>query len=288
MSARACTSEARASALSLGLSSFGTSGTASRIVLDSDLDRRLQRMRRGVVSSARLIQEDLTDGGFRFRVAFITLTYRPGCCWCARHVADLLACYRKWCKRRGVKFRYVWVLELTQAGVPHYHIAAWLPRGLTPPLPDKAGWWPHGMTQAKWARSPVGYLAKYASKGADGRLPKDARLWGCGGMSAEARLLRCWVMAPRWLRRLVPAGNVFRRLKCGWWEDSTARYRYRCPFDFDPVAREVVERGFTTDDVVPELDWRSVFCGEFWWDESEDSSHLLWVEGRSSPVMLPV
>ena len=132
------------------------------------------------------------------------------------------------------------------------------------------------MTQAKWARSPVGYLAKYASKGADGRLPRDARLWGCGGMSAKSRALRCWSLAPRWIRRVVSAGSAFKRLRCGWWEDSTARIRFRCPWSFDKQTRVVIERSWTTDDVVFEIDWGRVFCGVWDWPESEDKSRVRW------------
>jgi hypothetical protein len=271
---------------SLGLSSFDTSLTG-RIALDPDIDRRLQKMRRGVICSAKIIQDEMTEAEESFRVAFITLTYRPGVSWESMHIADLVQRYRMWCKRRGIAFRYVWVLELTRAGVPHYHIAAWLPRGITPPLPDKAGWWPHGMTQAKWARSPVGYLAKYASKGADGSLPRDARLWACGGMSAKARALRCWSLAPRWLRRVVERGSVFKRLRCGWWEDKSARIRFRTPWDFDKVTRTCVERAWTTDDIVYEMDWGRVFCGVFDFPDSEDRNRLRWVgTDNSTPVFI--
>ena len=43
------------------------------------------------------------------------------------------------------------------------------------PKADKQGWWRHGMTNTVPARSPVGYLCKYTSKGIDfdswGKLP---------------------------------------------------------------------------------------------------------------------
>ncbi len=182
-------------------------------------------MVRGVVTTARLVQDEMTDARMRFRTAFITLTYRPGVCWEPRHIAELLAHYRKWCKRQHCAFRYVWVAEATQAGVPHYHIVAWLPRGVTPPLPDKQGWWPHGMTQAKWAHSPVGYIAKYASKGVDAShsLPRGARLWGSGGVSLAIRARRVWALAPAWVSEL--SGDPGERVRKGvtakdghsWW-----------------------------------------------------------------------
>ena len=58
---------------------------------------------------------------------------------------------------------YVWVLELTKRGRPHYHVLFWLPKGVSMPKADKQGWWKHGMTRSG-GHSPVGYLCKYTSK----------------------------------------------------------------------------------------------------------------------------
>ena len=68
---------------------------------------------------------------------------------------------------KGIFIHYVWVLELTKRGRPHYHVLFWLPRGISMPKADKQGWWRHGMTNTVPARSPVGYLCKYTSKGID-------------------------------------------------------------------------------------------------------------------------
>ena len=38
-------------------------------------------MKRSVITSARLLQEDMTLGGARFRGAFLTLTYRVDVEW---------------------------------------------------------------------------------------------------------------------------------------------------------------------------------------------------------------
>ena len=85
----------------------------NRIALDPAIDSRLQRMRRGVITSARLIQDEMTDAHEKFRVAFVTFTYRPGVDWSPMHIANVVNTYRKWAKRMGFVFRYVWVLELT-------------------------------------------------------------------------------------------------------------------------------------------------------------------------------
>ena len=219
--------------------------------------KRVRRMTRGVIHTARVMSESLRSRGIAYRSAFITLTYAPEVKWSPLHIAMLLDHYRKWCLRRRVEFRYVWVMELTQAGRPHYHIVAFLPPGITPPLPDKQGWWPHGKTQAKWARSPVGYLAKYASKGSDGRgeLPKGARLWGSGGVSRELRPALRWALAPSWVRFLSgdPSEPVRKRVAAkdgdSWWEFPTRGIVCGSPWEFNSVAGIVRWKGWTAWDV---------------------------------------
>jgi len=239
----------------LGLVSIGNKGEV--FLLDRDNSRkRLKRMIRGVVTTARLIQEELAALPVRYRSAMITLTYRPGVDWCPQHIKELLTHYRKWFQRRKLQFRYTWVLELTKAGVPHYHIIAWWPscKAIRPPFPDKQGWWPHGMTEAAYARSPVGYIAKYASKGADGShlMPKGARLWGAGGLSAPGRTARAWVMAPRWVRDVFPVGSVIKKLDGGWWLDVAMRIRIRSPWEVDLSEGVLRWRGWTSWDIVCE------------------------------------
>lgn len=199
-----------ASAASAGLVSF--SNKEETTLADAEKhQRRLWRMQRGVIASARLLHNDLVEARERFRSALITFTYRPGVDWEPGHIRAAVAHYRKWCKRRGFRFRCVWTMELHKSGVPHYHLIFWMPRGVTPPKPDKQGWWPHGMTNCKWARSPVGYIAKYASKGADALIPKGARLWGAAGLTVLQRCQAQWCLAPRWLRRMTcPKAGVKR------------------------------------------------------------------------------
>ena len=134
----------------------------------------------------------------------LTLTYRDDVRWKAKQLAELTAHLRKHCERCGFKARYVWALELTKRGRPHYHLLIWLPKGRTLPKPDKRGWWDHGMTKIEWAKNAVGYLAKYASKGIeDGQwclIPKGARMCGNGGLSAEGRIELRWWKLPTWVR----------------------------------------------------------------------------------------
>ena len=97
----------------------------------------------------------------------VTLTYREDVEWSPRQVSGYLKCVREWARRKDIFIHYVWVLELTKRGRPHYHVLFWLPKGVSMPKADKQGWWKHGMTRSEWAHSPVGYLCKYTSKGID-------------------------------------------------------------------------------------------------------------------------
>lgn len=220
-------------------------------------------MRRGVLASARLLQEGLQQGGSRYKAAMVTLTYRPGVEWSPRHVSSYLKAVREWARRGGkgrkpFRLRYVWVLELTKAGRPHYHVLFWLPRGVTMPKADRRGWWPHGFTKSEWARSPVGYLVKYASKGAywaeAQQLPFGARLWDSGGLTRGQLLTRAWYMAPRWLRDLVPVGDGVRRDSGGWWRNATSGWGYRSPWVVDIARGQLRWVGWKAGDIdIPAL-----------------------------------
>lgn len=180
--------------------------------------KRLRKMKVNVITSARLHVEEGTRGGFRGRWAMVTLTYREDVAWVACQVRDFLNCVRMYAGRCGFLARYTWVLELTKRGRPHYHVLVWLPKGRTMPKPDKQGWWKHGMTKIEWARNAVGYLAKYASKGADYELrslPHGARMSGFGGLNKVSRIELRWWKSPLWLREAWPEVCDVGRLEGG-------------------------------------------------------------------------
>lgn len=203
-----------------GLVTSRTSGTQApslSIEVDHHLTR-LRRLRRAVLTAARLHDFELLDG-CRHKPAMLTLTYREVGAWNPRHISDLLRLVRQWLGRRGVRFRYVWVAELQQRGALHYHALIWLPRGLTLPKPDKQGWWPHGSTRIEWARQPAGYLVKYASK-LDSKVgtgfPPGARLHGHGGLEDFGRSVAQWFNLPAWAREVCDlAGRAVRRKGVG-------------------------------------------------------------------------
>jgi hypothetical protein len=126
------------------------------------MDRRVGRLRRTLWAAAHLHKFAFLKGE---RVWFVTLTYKPEISWAGGQITGALKACRSWLERRnGGLLRYVWVAELTKRGVVHYHVAIWLPKGLTMPKWDKQGWWPHGMTQVVLSKNPIGYLMKYLSK----------------------------------------------------------------------------------------------------------------------------
>jgi hypothetical protein len=219
-------------ALALGLVSYSTSdprstgscafaalaakhGAGAAHAVDAK-QNRLRRMKTGVLTNARLSQESINRNGCRSHAVMVTLTYRPGEEWRARHISAFMHCARQWHKRRKVKMRVVWVAEMQQRGAVHYHAIFWLPKHLWMPKPDKRGWWPNGSSEIAVARNAVGYVAKYASKGADGpAFPPGVRIHGACGLDANARLEARWWRAPTEAREFFGAGSDIRQVTGG-------------------------------------------------------------------------
>lgn len=183
---------------------------------ESVFERRASRMRRSVWWSG-IGHGAAFSGYYGARPWFVTLTYRPGVEWSAKHVADAIQRCRVWLKRRGGgKLRYTWVAELQQRGAVHYHLIVYLPRGLSMPKWDKQCWWPHGMTNTQLGKSGVGYLMKYVSKANPfHKFPDGMRLYGIGGLNAQARSIRAWHNLPSWIKNEFGVGEVVRR-SCGY------------------------------------------------------------------------
>lgn len=209
-----------------GLVSLRTSDTPEGGILLYPSQIRLNRMKRGVMTAARIHQVEAEAGGVRITPWFVTLTYREGVRWEPRHVSETLKRVRQWCGRRGARCRYVWVAEVQEkrrarfgAHCLHYHLMLFLPKTLTLPMFDCQGWWPYGMTQTVPCQvRGVGYLAKYASKGHRSQIPKGVRVHGAGGLSSAGRNERTWWLCPSYVRRQFPAPELEpRRCKGGGW-----------------------------------------------------------------------
>jgi len=137
--------------------------------------------------------------------------------------------------------RYQWVIELTGAGIPHYHVLLWVPHKFRLPRPDDAGWWTHGSTRIELARKAVGYLVKYTSKGLDdsctGEIPRGARLFGCGAVGVERHEIRR-ARLPAWLEAATEEWQLPKRVaRVGFVCPDTERV-YRSPFQFYLMRQE--------------------------------------------------
>lgn len=188
---------------------------ASGASLVDAVQYRLKKMKSAVITSARLIQNQ-DNRGFRYRPAFITLTYNTSDYqWNRRDISGFITHCRNYARRHWPlhKFQYTWVAELQDRGAVHYHVIIWLPhlsgkkKACRLPKPDQQGWWYKGMSEIKWARNAVGYIAKYASKGghdASGNtFPKGTRLYGNGGLTDQSRKeYRFWRL-PSYLRDAI-------------------------------------------------------------------------------------
>ena len=187
-------------------------------------ERRVKRLKRSVWASGHL--HGIAQHGHRPPVCwFVTLTYVGVNDWVANHIGQALKSFRNWCTSKGIKARYTWVAELQSRGAVHYHLLAWLPKGVTMPMWDKPTrkahgrtrppFWPHGMTNTQVAKSGVGYLMKYLSKlGELTIFPAGLRLYGIGGLDDQARQTRAWFSLPAWAQLTHGVGELFRK-SCG-------------------------------------------------------------------------
>ncbi|MFA5976586.1 MAG: hypothetical protein WC859_10550 [Elusimicrobiota bacterium] len=190
---------------------------------------RIKRMKTAVGHAARLLHFDAhTERGAQlWNKKFLTLTYADGDTWEAGHLAKFRNAMMMWCRKRNIRFRYVWVAERQTRGAIHYHVVVWLPKGKYLPHADTQGWWPHGMTNIITAQSPIGYITKYASKttAADVKgYPKGARMCGHGGLTPEGRRhVRYW-QSPMWVRDALTGRADIRKVSGGYMDKFTGEF----------------------------------------------------------------
>ncbi len=183
------------------------------------LQARCTRLRKNLGIAAKW---QSTGAGIAY---MLTFTYRPGVEWKPEHVKEAMRHLRQWCKRvHGWTLRYLWVMELTQRGVPHYHCIVWLPALVVKKsdlMFDRRGWWPHGMTNVVQAVAPTRYVMKYVSKfDSVHSFPKGSRCYGIGGLDAAGRGCRRWVNLPRFVQARSSVSCKWRRAAGGGWVDG--------------------------------------------------------------------
>lgn len=231
-----------------GLDTYKTSASEIGFLAE---EARLKRLRHAVITTARLMEEqrqELQKGGFRYDPWMTGFTYRPGEKWSARDLSAYLEKRRKDCHAKGEPFVYCWVAEIQPRRVQwqpgetclHYHLMEWVRRGMTPPKPDKRGWWLHGSTSREPARNPIGYLAKYASKGGCMEyVPSGARMCGSGGLTTERRRERLWWMCPAWLRAKWGQEHRPKRAEGGGWVSRLTGEVIKSPWRMVGIMRDV-------------------------------------------------
>lgn len=230
-------SKAGRAAAGLGLVHSSTSDTPAlrRVSLQLDQNRmRAARLRKSIITGARLHDEEARQGSARGAWYMLTATYAEGSDFSPRDVSELVKRIRghfnRFARRKGVggaRFRYLWVGELTKRLRPHYHLLIWIPRGFFIPMADRRGWWPHGMTRMERARNAVGYLAKYASKftaACVDAFPKGFRTHAVGGLSDEARRELRWWKAPLDAREALGPDADIRKVFGGYADRRTGDF----------------------------------------------------------------
>lgn len=191
---------------------------------------KVARLQRSVMTGGKLHAASMAAEYARKTATIMaTLTYARDGEHDAQDIKECLRRARQWANRRRIVLRYVWVAELTRRGRLHYHVLFFLPPMVRLPMFDQNGWWTKGMTRLEWARQPLAYLAKYASKGGgSGKYPKGTRTHGTGGLDKDQRNERRYSLAPQWVRywfdledRPAPAegGGWYSRVT-GHWQES--------------------------------------------------------------------
>lgn len=194
--------------------------------------QRARKMKASVMTAARLI-DNAPIPGFRTHWLMVTLTLRKASKLEARDIEKFLTTVRNWLARKHAAYpaplRYVWVMELTKAGKPHYHVLLNLPVTAWMPKPDRKRWWKLGSSQIEVARHAVAYIAKYASKGVEPDakpFPKGLRIQGNGGLTKESRRELRWWLAPKWAREAFPDVDLadLRRVVGGFLDRLTGAF----------------------------------------------------------------
>lgn len=192
--------------------------THQAAVIDTAM-ARVFRMKKGVMTAARLVEHRLKAEPVRWVPLMVTLTYKDAEAWQPDHITDFMRRVSMWGKRAGYRLPYVWVMELQKRGAPHYHVLLWIPARLRIPRSDSRGWWVFGATNTKRVRNSVGYVAKYASKfeSKDAEFPKGARIHGIGGITEREKRIVAWWKLPKDLRQGDEGSCRWRRLAGGGW-----------------------------------------------------------------------
>lgn len=90
----------------------------------------------------------------------MTLSYRQGVQAAESHVSQFREGWNRWCAARGFAAELVFRAELGRTGRRYWTASAYVPAGSVVPHLDKAGLWPHGMTQVVRFRGQAAALQR--------------------------------------------------------------------------------------------------------------------------------
>lgn len=89
------------------------------------------------------------------RQLLITLTYRNGIAASPVHVQEFESAWTSWCDERGFSASLAFSLQVSSSGRVYWLARTIVPSNVTVPHLDKAGLWPHGMTEVVRFRGQV-------------------------------------------------------------------------------------------------------------------------------------
>jgi hypothetical protein len=170
--------------------------------------------------------------GANLRAVALTLTFSCDADFSTKHVSRFLDRLRKSLKDKDQCFPYAWVLE--RASKLHYHLIVWLPRDHVLETSKLAKWWPWGSTWVEACRR-VKAWGRYISKfDCVAKLPKRARLFGCGGLDYDGKTAVARATLPQWLQALLPRGHRARRITGEGWVDLETGQLHHSPYVWTP------------------------------------------------------
>jgi hypothetical protein len=136
---------------------------------------RLWKLRHRILAWAKVVDE--WRAGNPARLIMVTLTYADIEGWESGHIRSYMKAMKQ--KIGDKLLGWAWVCEMQKRRAMHYHILFLVEKGTRFPMPDKSGFWEHGLSQTATARTAF-YLVKYVGKEYQKDLtkfPKGCRLY---------------------------------------------------------------------------------------------------------------